>query len=48
VIDRDGASEVQIHLTIPDDKFRASDEVVAEIQRGTEEAFDRLQALVGS
>jgi uncharacterized protein YndB with AHSA1/START domain len=48
VVDRDGASEVQIHLTIPDDKFPASDQVVAEIQRGTEEALDRLQGLVGS
>lgn len=42
VIDRDGSAEVQIHLTIPDDKLPPSDEVIAEIRRGTEEALDRL------
>jgi len=47
VVDRGAASEVQIHLTIPDDKLPASDDVVAEIRRGTEEALDRIGALVG-
>src|SRR5262245_8990279 len=41
VIDRDDVAEVQIHLTIPDDTLPASDEVTAEIQRGTDEALDR-------
>lgn len=48
VIDRDGSAEVQIHLTIPDDRLPTSDEVIAEIRRGTEEALDRLAALVAS
>jgi uncharacterized protein YndB with AHSA1/START domain len=48
VLDRDGGSEVQIHLTVPDEKIAASHDMVAEIQRGTEEALDRLVALVGS
>jgi uncharacterized protein YndB with AHSA1/START domain len=48
VIDRDGSAEVQIHLAIPDDKLPPSDEVIAEIHRGTEEALDRLAVLVAS
>jgi hypothetical protein len=48
LVDRDGATEVQIHLTITDDRLPASDEVIAEIQRGTDEALDRLGALVVS
>jgi len=48
VIDRDESAEVQIHLTIPDDKLPPSDEVIAEIRRGTEEALDRLAMLVAS
>jgi hypothetical protein len=48
VLDHNRAAEVQIHPTIPDDKLPASDEVVAENRRGTEEAVDRLGELVGS
>jgi hypothetical protein len=48
VLDRDGSAEVRIHLTIPDNKLPPSDEVIAEIRRGTEEALDRLAVLVAS
>jgi hypothetical protein len=40
VVDRHGLAEVQIHLTIPDHQLPPSDEVIAEIRRGTEEALD--------
>lgn len=48
VVDRGGSSEVQIHLSIPDAKMPASDEVLAELRRGTEEVLDRLVSLVGA
>ena len=42
VVDRGRSAEVQIYLTIPDDHLPPTDEVVAEIRRGTEEALDRF------
>ncbi|HTF49758.1 MAG TPA: SRPBCC family protein [Pseudonocardia sp.] len=48
VVDHDGDAEVQIHLSIPDDRIPPSEEVLAEIQRGMEEALDRLSALLTS
>lgn len=48
VIDRDGSAELRIHLTIPDDKLPPSDDVIAEIRHGTDEALDRIAVLVAS
>ena len=44
--DRGDTTEVAIQLTIPDEKLPASKDVVAEIRRGTDEALDRLGAIV--
>ena len=47
VADRTPGSEVHLHVAIPDDRLGPSPEgATAEIQRGIEEAFDRLAGLI--
>jgi hypothetical protein len=49
VAERPSGSEVHLHVAIPDDRLGPSpDSAVAEIQRGMEEAFDRLGRLTGT
>ena len=47
VADRPSGSEVQLHVSVPDDRLGPSpDRAAAEIRRGIEEAFDRLVGLI--
>jgi uncharacterized protein YndB with AHSA1/START domain len=49
VAERPSGSEAHIHVTIPDDRLGPSpDSAAAEIQRGIEETFDRLSALIAT
>jgi uncharacterized protein YndB with AHSA1/START domain len=48
VLGQGDASEVQLHLIIPDDRLPASDDVIAEVRRGMDEALERLASLVAS
>jgi uncharacterized protein YndB with AHSA1/START domain len=42
-------SEVRLHVAVPDDRLGPSpDNAVAEIQRGMEDAFDRLAGLIAT
>jgi hypothetical protein len=49
VLDRPPGSEVRLSVTVPDGHLGPSaDAAVAEIRRGMEEAFDRLESVIGS
>jgi Polyketide cyclase / dehydrase and lipid transport len=49
VAERPPGSAVHLHVAIPDDRLGPSpDSAVAEIQRGIEEAFDRLAGLTAT
>jgi uncharacterized protein YndB with AHSA1/START domain len=49
VAERPSGSEVHLHVAIPDDRLGPfPDGAVAEIQRGMEEAFDRLAGLTAT
>jgi uncharacterized protein YndB with AHSA1/START domain len=43
--ERGDATEVTLHLTIPDEDLPTTDEVVAELRRGMDEALERLGSL---
>ena len=42
------SSEVQLSLTLPHERLPASEEVIAEVRRGMDEALDQLAKLVAS
>ena len=46
VLSQPPGSKVHIHLAVPDDHLASDPDAVAEIQRGIEEALDRLAGLV--
>ena len=49
VAERPPGSEVHLHVAVPDDRLGSSpDRAAAEIQRGVEETFDRLSALLAT
>ena len=49
VADRPSGSEVQLHVTIPDDRLGPSpDHAATELRRGVEETFDRLAGLIAT
>lgn len=46
VVNRPPGSEVHIHVIVPDERLGTSADADAEIQRGLQEALDRLAALL--
>ena len=49
IAERPSGSEARLHVAIPDDRLGSSpDSTAAEIQRGMEEAFDRLAGLIAT
>jgi uncharacterized protein YndB with AHSA1/START domain len=46
VVAAPSGSELHMHIAIPDNRLPASADAVAEIRRGIDEAFDRLDRLI--
>jgi hypothetical protein len=42
-----GSSEIQVSLSVPDERVASWPDAEAEVRRGMEEAFDRLSTLLG-